>query len=177
MTDSWSVTSISLVSGLDVTALLLVLALYDSKRFWWAGRGVTGIIFLAYLLYLGDENLKRQAVAIRPSIRSNTVERIARIVVYRPSLSSLHACWPFRVEAWDGLAVSAMEVMLPKMRLPLTHMLKTVFIVLFVGLASTVQAQTGTITFYRPSDNGADWRKSRSTVTARMSPNCPTARS
>lgn len=55
MMDSWSAASIVLVSALDASALLLVLMLFDSKRFWWAGRGVTGIVFLAFLAYLADE--------------------------------------------------------------------------------------------------------------------------
>jgi hypothetical protein len=55
MVDSWSPKSNPLVFGLDVCALLLILALYDPKRFWWAGRGVTGIVFVAFLAYLADE--------------------------------------------------------------------------------------------------------------------------
>jgi hypothetical protein len=53
--DSWSPTSNPLVFGLDLCALLLILALYDRKRFWWAGRGVTGIVFVVFLAYLADE--------------------------------------------------------------------------------------------------------------------------
>ena len=55
MPGPWSATSIALVSGLDATALLLILALYDPKRFWWAGRSATGIVFVAFVAYLADE--------------------------------------------------------------------------------------------------------------------------
>ena len=34
---------------LDVLVLLLILGLYDPKRFWRAAQGATGIVFLAYL--------------------------------------------------------------------------------------------------------------------------------
>jgi hypothetical protein len=51
----WSATNIVVVSVLDVSVLLLILALYDRKRFWWAGRGVTSLVFLTFLAYLADE--------------------------------------------------------------------------------------------------------------------------
>ena len=53
--DSWSDTSTLVVLGLDACALLLLLALYDLKRFWWAGRGATGIVFIAFVAYFADE--------------------------------------------------------------------------------------------------------------------------
>jgi hypothetical protein len=53
--DSWFSTSGLIVVTLDVLVLLLILGLYDPKLFWWAARGATGIVFLAYLAYLADE--------------------------------------------------------------------------------------------------------------------------
>lgn len=51
----WRPWSSIIIFGIDATAVLLLLALYDSKRYWWAARGVTGVVFIAYLGYLGDE--------------------------------------------------------------------------------------------------------------------------
>lgn len=55
LSDHWSVESVILVAGLDVLAVLLILALYNAERFHWAGRAATGLVFLAYLAYLVDE--------------------------------------------------------------------------------------------------------------------------
>jgi len=51
----WSAESKSIVFGLDLLAVLLILALYNPKRFHWAGRAATGLVFLAFLAYLIDE--------------------------------------------------------------------------------------------------------------------------
>ena len=53
--NSWTSTKVVVVCGLDACAILLILMLFDSKRFWWAGRGVTAIVFLAFVAYLADE--------------------------------------------------------------------------------------------------------------------------
>ena len=44
-----------LVFALDAIVVLLLLALYDVKRFWWAARGVTAIVFLSFVVYLADQ--------------------------------------------------------------------------------------------------------------------------
>jgi hypothetical protein len=54
-TAKWSTQSIILVVGLDLLAVLLILALYSQKRFHWAGRAATSLVFLAFLAYLIDE--------------------------------------------------------------------------------------------------------------------------
>jgi hypothetical protein len=51
----WNATRVVLIIVLDAAALLLVVGLYNTKRFWWALRGVTAIVFFAYLGYLIDE--------------------------------------------------------------------------------------------------------------------------
>jgi uncharacterized protein YegJ (DUF2314 family) len=50
--DNWTGTSIAVVAALDAGCLLLVLVLYDPKRFHWAARGLTGMVFATYLAYL-----------------------------------------------------------------------------------------------------------------------------
>jgi L-asparagine transporter-like permease len=50
----WSVARVILIISLDLCAVLLTIGLYDTTRFWWALRGVTAIVFLAYLAYLID---------------------------------------------------------------------------------------------------------------------------
>ena len=48
----WNPTIVIVISALSTCCLLAIPALYNAKKFWWAARGVTGIIFLAYLAYL-----------------------------------------------------------------------------------------------------------------------------
>jgi len=40
------------IVSLELLVGLLLLALFDPARFWWAGRGVGAIIFLGYAVYL-----------------------------------------------------------------------------------------------------------------------------
>jgi hypothetical protein len=54
-TAGWNATKVVLIAGMDAAALLLVFGLYNTKKFWWALRGVTGIVFCLYLVYLIDE--------------------------------------------------------------------------------------------------------------------------
>jgi hypothetical protein len=51
----WNVTRVILITVMDAAALLLVIGLYNTKRFWWALRGVTMIVFFGYLAMLIDE--------------------------------------------------------------------------------------------------------------------------
>jgi hypothetical protein len=55
LVDGWWPWSSVLVFALDAIAVLLILALYDVKRFWWAARGVTAIVFLFFIVYFADE--------------------------------------------------------------------------------------------------------------------------
>ena len=55
MVEDWRSLGALLVLGLDVTAALLILALYNKLRFWWASRVVAAIVFLAYLGFGFDE--------------------------------------------------------------------------------------------------------------------------
>jgi hypothetical protein len=59
--DTSSAERIILLIGLDAAAVLLIFALYDNRRFWWAARGVTAIVFMAYLAGLVDEILRFKA--------------------------------------------------------------------------------------------------------------------
>jgi hypothetical protein len=38
--------------GVETTAILMLLGLFDPHRFWWAWRGVGGAVFLAYAVYI-----------------------------------------------------------------------------------------------------------------------------
>lgn len=51
----WNVTRVILITVMDAAALLLVIGLYNTKRIWWALRGVTAIVFFGYLAMLIDE--------------------------------------------------------------------------------------------------------------------------
>lgn len=51
----WTLGSATIIGGLDVLAILMILALYNPKRFHWAGRTATSLVFLAFLVYLIDE--------------------------------------------------------------------------------------------------------------------------
>ena len=55
LTRFWSVENTVLTVVLSGASLLLILALYDPKRFRWAARSVTGVAFLTFLVYFTDE--------------------------------------------------------------------------------------------------------------------------
>jgi hypothetical protein len=50
----WAPTDIVFIVICDLSSLLLILGLWDPRRFHWAHRSVTGAVFGAYLLYLID---------------------------------------------------------------------------------------------------------------------------
>jgi hypothetical protein len=52
---SWHSPEGIIVVAIDVIVVLLILALYNPKRFWWAARGVTGIVGVAFIAFLIDE--------------------------------------------------------------------------------------------------------------------------
>jgi hypothetical protein len=54
----WSIETAIVVIGVDAGVILLVVGLYNTKKFWWALRGVTAIVFFAYLAYLLDEFIR-----------------------------------------------------------------------------------------------------------------------
>lgn len=51
----WSATKVAIATVWSTTCLLAIPALYDAKRFYWAARGITAVIFLAYAIYLVQE--------------------------------------------------------------------------------------------------------------------------
>jgi hypothetical protein len=53
--DDWNPTKLVVATGWSACCLLAIPALYDARRFWWAARAVTAIIFLCYLSYLVTE--------------------------------------------------------------------------------------------------------------------------
>jgi RsiW-degrading membrane proteinase PrsW (M82 family) len=55
MLNDWNFTKVVVAVGWSACCLLGVPALYDAKRFWWAARGVTLIIFVCYASYLVHE--------------------------------------------------------------------------------------------------------------------------
>jgi len=52
MIAEWNPSRVAMMAALSGGCFLGVFALYDARRFWWAARGVTGIVFCAYLSYL-----------------------------------------------------------------------------------------------------------------------------
>jgi hypothetical protein len=52
MLEDWNPTKVIVAVGWSACCLLAIPALYDARRFWWAARGVTAIIFACYLSYL-----------------------------------------------------------------------------------------------------------------------------
>lgn len=54
LTTSWNMTRIILLLGMEAISLLLLVGLYNPRRFWWALRGVALLVFCSYLAYLID---------------------------------------------------------------------------------------------------------------------------
>lgn len=48
----WNPTKVIVTTAWCACSLLAIPAIYDARRFWWAARSVTAIIFLAYLAYV-----------------------------------------------------------------------------------------------------------------------------
>ncbi len=55
--DDWNPTKAIVAAGWSACCILAVPAIYDARRFWWAARAVTAIIFACYLSYLVSELL------------------------------------------------------------------------------------------------------------------------
>jgi hypothetical protein len=53
--DDWNTTKVIAAAGWSACCTLAIPAIYDSRRFWWAARGVTAINFFCYLSYLISE--------------------------------------------------------------------------------------------------------------------------
>ncbi len=51
----WTPQKVIVTAAWTACSLLAIPALYDSKRFWWAARSVTGLIVLAYAAYVIHE--------------------------------------------------------------------------------------------------------------------------
>lgn len=67
LTSDWaSPVSTILVVACDAVSVLLILALYSPKRFWWAARGATAIVFLAYAEFLVETLLSPTRWRIGP---------------------------------------------------------------------------------------------------------------
>jgi hypothetical protein len=81
LTSSWPLESILLVSVLSGTSLLLVLALYDLKRFAWAGRSATAIVFVAYVAFLVDEIHKGDPWRFAPRSDGSPLDALLGLVV------------------------------------------------------------------------------------------------
>lgn len=52
--DAWRLFVVALA---EASIVLLIVALYDPPRYKWASRGLTGIVFVAFLAYFVDELL------------------------------------------------------------------------------------------------------------------------
>src|SRR5579863_9513304 len=53
--DAWTFQNTTTLLAFDAIAVLLILALYNPKRFWWSARGVTAAVFVAYSAALVEE--------------------------------------------------------------------------------------------------------------------------
>jgi hypothetical protein len=51
----WDLTKVIVCGACSACCLLLVPALYNSRKYWWAARGVTGLIFLSYGWFIVDK--------------------------------------------------------------------------------------------------------------------------
>jgi len=67
--------------GVDVLGVLLVLALYNPKRFHSAGRAATALVFLAYLLYLIDEIASGHSWHFGPRSESSPLNALLGLVI------------------------------------------------------------------------------------------------
>jgi hypothetical protein len=57
-TTDWNAIKVIVVSGMDLTAVLLVFGLYNTRRFWLALRGVTAIVFCVSVACLVGEIIR-----------------------------------------------------------------------------------------------------------------------
>jgi hypothetical protein len=87
--EGWTPERIVLMVAMELTGILLIMGLYNPRRFNWAVRGVTTLVFLAYLVYLVDEmriNGFRFTLAGRRSEASSRNALIGFIVIGLPCL-------------------------------------------------------------------------------------------
>ena len=78
----WSAQSVILVVGVDALGILLLLALYNPKRFHRAGRAATGLVFLAFLAYLIDEIASGHSWHFGPRSEPSPVNALLGLVVF-----------------------------------------------------------------------------------------------
>ena len=50
--DRWTAAKVVLVGAWELGCVLAILGLHNPRRFWWAARAVTGLIFAAYVWYV-----------------------------------------------------------------------------------------------------------------------------
>lgn len=62
----WTAAYVVFVVLAEVLLVSLILALYDPRRFRWAARCVTGVVFCAYLLYLVDGAFAEGSSSVKP---------------------------------------------------------------------------------------------------------------
>lgn len=62
----WTAARVLFVALAEVLLVSLILALYDPRRFRWAARCVTGVVFCAYLLYLIDSAFAGGSSSLKP---------------------------------------------------------------------------------------------------------------
>lgn len=67
--EDWTPTKVIVAAGWSAGCVLAVPAIYDARRFWWAARALTAIIFACYLSYLISEALLSGA-SFTPTRRS-----------------------------------------------------------------------------------------------------------
>jgi hypothetical protein len=77
----WTPVRIAVVAVSSGVCLLAIPALYDSRKFWWAARGVTLIVFSAYATYLVTELLFRGSSGSRFAWKEWPLESIFGFII------------------------------------------------------------------------------------------------
>lgn len=89
--DAWTFQNTATILAFDAIAVLLILALYNPKRFWWAAGGVTATVFVAYPAALVEE-----AFLGKEEFETGPLNAIYRVPSHRSSLPLFHASWVVR---------------------------------------------------------------------------------
>jgi hypothetical protein len=63
-------TAAIVAAGIELLAILVLLGLFDSRRFWWAWRGVGALVFLLFAAYLTDMLIESGGRVEAPARRS-----------------------------------------------------------------------------------------------------------
>jgi hypothetical protein len=85
---SWDPEVLAFIIAWDVLSVLLITALYDPRRFWWAARTLAAVVFLTCISYLVEEIRSGTPWKLLPFEREDTPTSalVALFVIGLPSL-------------------------------------------------------------------------------------------